>query len=379
MAEAPCGGPKGVTMTEAPCEDSKGVTMTEAPGEGLPRVPIAEAPRGGLTSVRDLAIGAEVVVRGHVLSKRTLSKRLFFFDIIEDALAAPPDALIAECMVVCSDGGFDEADVKRLRKLVVTSFVEVEGTVEQGKHNLTIAARRLVTLSTFDDDPAAVGNARATVKNNSKTAGSESSRAVLLSISRHTARLDREKRPGQPQLCRGWWRGTCQKSAEKCPRRHAYADAAERRKYEALAAKTAAAREAEKDLGDPHADGSKSDKKHRTTFFARWLLDTFGGDACNAGSGVLDIAGGTGAISFELHVKHGVRCTLVDPRPPKMGRFQYLYLERKAREERKLRQESPEPANSGSESGSEPEAANGGLFDDDSAEEGEAEDGQDQE
>ena len=43
-----------------------------------------------------------------------------------------------------------------------------------------------------------------------------------------------------------------------------------------------------------HVAGAHS-KRYRARIFARWLVDTFGRDALNAGAGVLDIAGAVGA------------------------------------------------------------------------------------
>jgi hypothetical protein len=48
--------------------------------------------------------------------------------------------------------------------------------------------------------------------------------------------------------------------------------------------------------------------------FSKWLWDTYG-DHLRKGSGVLDIAGGSGQTAFELCCRYGVPCTVVDPRP----------------------------------------------------------------
>ena len=52
----------------------------------------------------------------------------------------------------------------------------------------------------------------------------------------------------------------------------------------------------------------------RVATFRRWLVETFGREALAAGTGVIDVAGGRGALSFELLNVHGIACTVVDPR-----------------------------------------------------------------
>lgn len=49
--------------------------------------------------------------------------------------------------------------------------------------------------------------------------------------------------------------------------------------------------------------------------FAEFLQDTFGGHAAlSAGCGVMDVAGGSGGLAFELSVRRQVQCVVVDPR-----------------------------------------------------------------
>lgn len=63
---------------------------------------------------------------------------------------------------------------------------------------------------------------------------------------------------------------------------------------------------------------NQSDLQERMTrhhHFAKWLIDTFGMDRLNQGTGVLDIAGGNGKLSTAL-TKLGVQsCTIIDPQP----------------------------------------------------------------
>lgn len=64
-------------------------------------------------------------------------------------------------------------------------------------------------------------------------------------------------------------------------------------------------------------------------YFAQWLLQTFSREFLESGSGVLDIAGGRGDLSWELQTRQGVRSTIVEPRPGKgMRKWQRKWLEK---------------------------------------------------
>ena len=56
------------------------------------------------------------------------------------------------------------------------------------------------------------------------------------------------------------------------------------------------------------------------------MVEHFGKEFLNSGSGVLDIAGGRGATSFELTINHKVHSTLLEPRPAKLDKKQMRLL-----------------------------------------------------
>ena len=156
------------------------------------------------------------------------------------------------------------------------------------------------------------------------------------------------------RLCRSFVaRGAC--GDPRCAKRHAFASDAEREatasSKRAAARRSAAAVAEERDPLDPHGDASRAGKQHSDRLFAAWLVETFelAPAALNDGSAeeaaraageeppfagfrnredsetdsraarnavrkkVADIAGGGGTLSFELHVRHGCECVLVDP------------------------------------------------------------------
>jgi hypothetical protein len=66
--------------------------------------------------------------------------------------------------------------------------------------------------------------------------------------------------------------------------------------------------------GDNHA------KSMRAKVFATWLMETYGIEELQKGSGILDIAGGKGKLSIELSLQGNIPCTIVDPLVRKHGK-----------------------------------------------------------
>ena len=67
---------------------------------------------------------------------------------------------------------------------------------------------------------------------------------------------------------------------------------------------------------DEHGPSGAQAKSERARVFAVWLVGTFGHEYLSRGSGVVDVAGGRGELTFELAVTQRVPATLLDPRHP---------------------------------------------------------------
>lgn len=67
---------------------------------------------------------------------------------------------------------------------------------------------------------------------------------------------------------------------------------------------------------DAHTHGGDQGESHsrRAVIFAAWIVASFGLERLKQGTGVLDIAGGKGALAFALS-RYGIAATVVDPRP----------------------------------------------------------------
>jgi len=55
-------------------------------------------------------------------------------------------------------------------------------------------------------------------------------------------------------------------------------------------------------------------------WWCRFLIDTFGRELLSSGSGVLDVAGGKGELSFELINLNAIPATVVEPRALQLWR-----------------------------------------------------------
>ena len=75
--------------------------------------------------------------------------------------------------------------------------------------------------------------------------------------------------------------------------------------------------------GDDIPSQDKQGYRARAAVMAKWMVETF--KVQDLEKGVLDVAGGRGDLSFELSLAHSLRCTVVDPRPVRLNKFQVLW------------------------------------------------------
>eukprot|EP00878_Enallax_costatus_P014156 GHUV01014805.1.p1 GENE.GHUV01014805.1~~GHUV01014805.1.p1 ORF type:complete len:485 (+),score=155.37 GHUV01014805.1:561-2015(+) len=136
----------------------------------------------------------------------------------------------------------------------------------------------------------------------------------------------------EPQLavCKFWLNsGRCAKGSA-CPYAHLQASALRPTKAKWLKDRHQRRQVLASALGCCHSESAAA-KGRRAQLFAGWLVGTYGKEALNTGAGVVDVAGGAGWMTYELTVVHGVKCTLVDPRPLKLNKWQHKQLDRLSR------------------------------------------------
>lgn len=147
----------------------------------------------------------------------------------------------------------------------------------------------------------------------SQACGDEQGHGTSLVLQSRTQHMQPHKLDGDDdrRMCKFWARtGACGNSG--CPFRHRIATPWEERQAQRAQLQRQQARAALYSDLDPHAQKAKHGARHQ--FFVRFVLDTFGLETLRSGCGVLDVAGGRGSVSFQLHCKQGIPCTLLEPR-----------------------------------------------------------------
>ena len=267
----------------------------------------------------------ETSLVGHLSRKRPLSKRLLFLDVeVTDAGTSCLRAVVVK--EECS--GVGGAAIAR-STLKLGDLVAVQGKVESDG---TLLARHIVIQEAWRDvgggaawapqhdlaeAPAVCAQDGASSVELTSKDGAAASSDLTPQDSRAVAELP---------VCHAWLNtGRCGRT--DCKFRHESADVtAERKKWVAERRERRLQLAALNDPTDPH---EKRSHAQRAAEYAKWLLATFGNERLAAGSGVLDVAGGRGALSFELSMA-GVCSTLVEDReaPPTLDRKQRKRMRR---------------------------------------------------
>jgi len=134
-------------------------------------------------------------------------------------------------------------------------------------------------------------------------------------------------KPEYVRLCKPWARGGECKH-RRCPFRHRVCTASEQARVNRATEQRLADVAANKYAEDPHADGAVANHGGRFGELASWLVATYGAACLNGGAGVLDVAGGRGGLSFQLHCHMDIRCTLLEPRCVELKSHQRRHLKK---------------------------------------------------
>jgi hypothetical protein len=259
------------------------------------------------------AAGATICVRGQICRKRVLANNLLFFSMREASSATSWVASGVRLQVTAKppDGGDlgapglppdQQAAARRFSKL--GDFVEVCGTAHVGEHGRELVATAFEVVERWAH---AYPNAGFTPDIEPPS-----------SIVQTPAAAPDAAAP----LCKFWLsNGSCGRVG--CRFAHGDSMQAGGRSREELRGEWQAERRAKKQatrqearLAGDDVHGDRQAKSQRARLVAAWLVEQFGAARLAAGEGVLDVAGGRGELAFELAGRHGVRCTLVDPRRP---------------------------------------------------------------
>ena len=311
------------------------------------------------------ATGGDLVLTGavtaRVVGRRRVSKRLAFYDLREIADAEPADVL-SRCRDAAAAGGatataaqsphhrdsaelcckagagplfVDEAALAATQRdaLKLGNVVRVRGRWLAGKRgepcvedveSIEIVQRWAQTNpgKVFQRDDANKSRAQDHRDELAEGSAPSTSRGTTPAADAGDGDGDGDGTKGT-KPCKYWLnQGRCHKGDL-----YAYAHASRETQAAWISERKRRRRELAAEDGDPHAEGGGAKTKAaRARVFVDWLVETFGAETLSKGSGVLDVAGGRGDVSFELHTKRGITCTLVEPRPRKLNKAQHKWL-----------------------------------------------------
>ena len=213
------------------------------------------------------AFRMESIVIGQVIHKRSLSKKLMFIDITTGSNSDDRLTVVFK-LAECGQEIMVKASKSR-SKIHVGDRIRVYGAPNKDADVLEILAKDFRVLERWSD----VSN------------------TPFVPIPPITlSQLDEGAFKGG--ICKYW------KNTGKCPLGNSCS-------YSHNVVSTAN----KNSKNDPHCDLSRH---NRSRVFADWIMKKFEGV-----ENILDVGGGKGDLAFELGLRRGIKCSVVDPRNPK--------------------------------------------------------------
>ncbi|KAL9651832.1 hypothetical protein ABK040_000180 [Willaertia magna] len=80
-------------------------------------------------------------------------------------------------------------------------------------------------------------------------------------------------------------------------------------------------------ITEANNEEKKLNRARRAQIFAKFLVDKYGIECLSKGSGVLDVAGGKGEVSYYLITEYGIKSTVIDPRIASLSEKQLKNLQ----------------------------------------------------
>ncbi|EQC25315.1 hypothetical protein SDRG_16811 [Saprolegnia diclina VS20] len=258
------------------------------------------------------AIAPGVILQGQLIRKRAVSKGLLFGDI---ELA---DKELVQMMAHSGEAPWTKATIVQLNwDLHIGDIIQVTGEARREASNgdrILVAIQSYSVVASWDVlHPGAPFEYGA------------SSHIVPAPLATKQSYDNMIQLAGQ-NACKFYFSNATCDRGDGCHFYHGPID-----KYAELRAEWLEKRAAQKRAlamvdGDPNDPHSKALKSHRAALFTEWLVATFGASTLGAGTGVLDVAGGKGDISFELVCKRDLPATLIDPRVVKQRKAHLKYM-----------------------------------------------------
>ena len=326
-APPPCaGGGEGEGEGEGGADAETGAGA--GAGAGSEEIRSVEGVRERYAGLGMSAVSAEsCVVEGQVCHVRKLSKRLLFIDLRQLGSTTAVYAGQPKLEVVLKEVAVGAEEMGELRRTIkLGDEVRVSGRVERQGQLVLLATgvsfvRKWAQTNpgcSFTPDPIGASGDKPTKR---QRVNNEEAAPPFL-VDQSDSRVRVKVAAG---LCKFFVnQGVCKR--DNCPYRHVAADRLAETRSAWVAGRKASRLDAARLDGDPHENESKKDKAARASLFADFLLAEYGEAALKSGSGVVDVAGGRGDLSFELHCRRGIRTTLIEPRPQKLTKAQRKYF-----------------------------------------------------